>query len=738
MKEALRVSQGSIGQHFQGVYNSTIGILFFGTPHRGADPRSFIHNILTISAKSISFKVNQDIINALTPHSERLEVLRDDFSKMCHNRQWIVYSFQEEYPVAKLLGHKVVDTHSSYLDDPTVETRQPISSDHMGMCRFQGLQDAEYCKVAAAVTYIIGAKAVGTPVPQSISVSRRLLNENLKAPDANYLGIKQNDTSHGMSHQGHSTEDTIPLATREKMIERLYFPEIDRRITHLAPAQRKTCHWFLGKPEYRLWFDGGGNQHEGHDGFLWIKGSPGTGKSTLMKFLFEEAKVRLLGDPSHILSSFFFVARGTVDERSTTGLYRSILHQLFRKAYELQQCFGWMTEAGGEGIAINGWSDGALKQALRDCVGRLGSRTVIVYVDALDECNDVEALDMVSFFEELCALSRQAHCRLQVCLSSRHYPHIEATKGVTIILEHESGHVDDIKSHIEVTLRLSVAPRAEVIRSELLKRSSGIFLWVVLIVRILNASEYPGRPIEDTLKQLVEILSELAELFEMILSRDNKNVEMTQICLEWILFARRPLSPLELYFAVRVRIRGQCLDAWSQDITPEAARFFASSCSKGLAEVIHRGDTHAYQVQFIHESVRDYLLDKYNRVMRQERAPNFRGLAHEKLKRRCLSQLNAAFKHLPRLRAMRGCRFPGWPNGNETRFGVPIFPFLIYAYTNILYHANLAHIKSFDQNAFLNQFPLNVWIGIGADTHGRRIDSYHQGDTRHLPLRSCS
>ena len=47
----------------------------------------------------------------------------------------------------------VVDT-SSTLSDSTIEITQHIASNHMDMCRFKGLEDVEYKKVAAALICI--------------------------------------------------------------------------------------------------------------------------------------------------------------------------------------------------------------------------------------------------------------------------------------------------------------------------------------------------------------------------------------------------------------------------------------------------------------------------------------------------------------------------------------------------------------------------------------------------------
>jgi hypothetical protein len=91
-----------------------------------------------------------------------------------------------------------------------------------------------------------------------------------------------------------------------------------------------------------------------------------------MKLLFEEAKLNAKGDPSQITLSFFFLARGTIEEKSTTGLYRSLLHQLFEKALELRDSLEWMTADGARVIQRNGWHEEALKQTLRMLFRSLG------------------------------------------------------------------------------------------------------------------------------------------------------------------------------------------------------------------------------------------------------------------------------------------------------------------------------------------------------------------------------
>jgi hypothetical protein len=83
-----------------------------------------------------------------------------------------------------------------------------------------------------------------------------------------------------------------------------------------------------------------------------------------------------------------------------------------------------MTADGARVVQRSGWHEEALKQTLTYAVKKLRSRPLAIFIDALDECDDNQATGMVSFFEELCDVVREAQVRLQICFSSRHYPTI--------------------------------------------------------------------------------------------------------------------------------------------------------------------------------------------------------------------------------------------------------------------------------------------------------------------------
>ena len=109
VKEALRRSRSfeSHHNHLRRIYESTAAIMFFGTPHGGADPRGLLELIAEKLVRAAGLTVNEQIVNTLLPSSERLRELRDEFAPMARQNNWIIYSFQEQYGVQLLNGKKV-------------------------------------------------------------------------------------------------------------------------------------------------------------------------------------------------------------------------------------------------------------------------------------------------------------------------------------------------------------------------------------------------------------------------------------------------------------------------------------------------------------------------------------------------------------------------------------------------------------------------------------------------------
>jgi hypothetical protein len=505
-------------------------------------------------------------------------------------------------------------------------------------------------------------------------------------------------------HHQNRNHTSLNNEQRQGLLESLRFEQIDARQMTIKTAHSKTCRWLLNNAQYRDWFDT--TKLCEHHGFLWIKGKAGTGKSTLMKFAWANARKTM---KSHIVLSFFFNARGENIEKSTIGTYRSVLLQLLERLPSLQSVFDSLGLSTSTFSTDYQWNIEPLKTLLEQAIRGLGKTSVVCFIDALDECEEEQVRDMIQFFEHLGDLAMTNKISFRVCFSSRHYPHITIRNGLELILEGQEGHTQDITNYVETELKIGKSKMAQRIRVELQEKASGIFMWVVLVVGILNKESDRGQVL-TLRRKLQEIPSDLHELFRDILTRDSNNRDQLVLCVQWVLFAKQPLSPEQLYHAIYSGIAPDAVSDWDpEEITKDDVKRFILDSSKGLAEATVSKEQ---RVQFIHESVRDFLLKENGLgIIWPEYASNFEGQSHERLTQCYLNYININVatslkipSNLPKASSQEAAGL--------RKSATQAFPFLEYAIHNVLYHADSAEGQGISQVDFLHNFPLSRWVKL--------------------------
>ncbi|KAI1879107.1 hypothetical protein JX265_003284 [Neoarthrinium moseri] len=498
--------------------------------------------------------------------------------------------------------------------------------------------------------------------------------------------------SHGEFHVGrdvfvtnnniHSPSIT-PTDTRRTLLESLRFDQIDARRQSIKTAHSNTCRWFLQTDTFKKW-----EENSQDDNFLWIKGKPGAGKSTLMKFLLSEIskRVRRRGK-NEAMISFFFNARGHELEKSTAGLYRSLVLQLLDMKPESQHILDQFRPG-------HQWTIDSLKFVLEEAMKDLEEAPIICLIDALDECDEDQVRDMVLFLESLVNI----HGLLHVCFASRHYPRITIQTRLSIVLEERDGHYQDITTYLSSALRIGHSKGAEDIRFKLQEKARGVFMWVVLVVGILN-KDYDTGDVHKLAHRIQELPGDLHSLFRDILTRDTKNREGLLLCIQWILFSKQPLTPKQLYLAILSGLEPEYLsNCHSDDYWEGTATRYILDKSKGLAEVT-RSKTPT--IQFIHESVNDFLYKENGLVgLFPELGPNVKGRSHEALQACCLKYMTMEAVHTIEQSSEE------LSHGGVTRE----FPLLEYANSGILYHAEQAGSHGINQEHFLATFPRSEWV----------------------------
>jgi len=195
----------------------------------------------------------------------------------------------------------------------------------------------------------------------------------------------------------------------------------------------------------------------------------------------------------------------------------------------------------------------------------------------------------------------------------------------------QEGHDQDITSYVNNHLRIGNSNLANQIKVELQEKASGVFMWVVLVVDMLNKEHDQGRSPRRLQKKLQDVPGDLHNLFHDILTRDSRDRHEQLLCIQWLLFVRQPLQPEQLYYAILSGTEPRDLLKWDPDETSmDVIKRSILNSSKGLAEITK---SKIPSVQFIHESVRDFLLKEngLRDIWSEQLGSNFQGESHEQL-----------------------------------------------------------------------------------------------------------
>ncbi|KAI4124048.1 MAG: hypothetical protein LQ338_005002, partial [Usnochroma carphineum] len=311
------------------------------------------------------------------------------------------------------------------------------------------------------------------------------------------------------------SEDAI---ARQRLLEGLFYPEIVSREEQIPEAFQGTCGWIFDsaadeRSKYRTWANFR-SWLETENGVYWISGKPGSGKSTLMKYIVnEDSTTRLLSDWERgtdlVVISFFFWNAGTALQKSCTGLLRSLLYQVATQwpglAYLVSAQHGKSTrevEVSNKFHLLAAWTDQRLLSLLSLFLDQKpDSLSVCAFVDGLDEFVGDEdlLLDMIRLFRET--------SKCKICVSSRPEQAFRQEFRRCLQLRVQDLNREDIKRMATGKLLPSLrrhknlpqdSDDAKWLVDNLIEKASGVFLWLDLMIKDLIR----GLRNHDTLEQL--------------------------------------------------------------------------------------------------------------------------------------------------------------------------------------------------------------------------------------------
>ncbi|KAH6721901.1 hypothetical protein BKA61DRAFT_700906 [Leptodontidium sp. MPI-SDFR-AT-0119] len=324
------------------------------------------------------------------------------------------------------------------------------------------------------------------------------------------------------------------------ILQHLSFPTLDIRYESIDPAHARTFNWIFegfkpsdpnstGFPE---WLVGNG------DSLFWINGKAGSGKSTLMKYIYDDPRTReklsiWAGGQKVTMASFFFWISGNADQCSQTGLLRSLLlHLLQQHRHLIREVFPDLWKTVEISANLRAWSlsyaSGALTQLLRRDLGK-----VILFIDGLDEYHGDHSNHLdperPEYYREIVNLLKSLSSNdLKICFSSRPLLIFHNNFDRRPNLRLEDLTANDIYTYakdklvddpVVAELRLEQDWDPSQIVSSIVEKANGVFQWVVLVVRSLLNGIDKFDDFEKLMDRLNDIPQDLMKVFDYMLKQ---------------------------------------------------------------------------------------------------------------------------------------------------------------------------------------------------------------------------
>jgi hypothetical protein len=424
----------------------------------------------------------------------------------------------------------------------------------------------------------------------------------------------------------HVVEEERFVVLRDRFLHRLSFLAMSDREEEIVDAHKATFDWIYAATENQPW-DNFTEWLQQDNGLYWITGKAGSGKSTLMKFIYQNRATRKqlqpwAGELPLITASYYFWNSGTTMQKSQMGLLQSLLYESLSQCQNLiPQIFPYRWRSYGTfGDDLRPWTRTELMKGFNRLLRQDGiSAKFCFFVDGLDEF-DGNHSEIVDLFKRVVSSSS-----VKACISSRPLLVFEDGFKSSPKLRLHNLTQNDIKLYTNnqlernqkfIALKKREPKLAPQLVTEIVDKSAGVFLWVTLVIRSLLEGLRNSDRIPDLQRRLKELPADLEDLYRvMIRSLEPFYEQQASHLFQIVHNARIPLSVLAVSFAdeedPNFALRARMPLDWD-DIGfryEETVRRLNSRC-KGLLEVrYHQGEDLLTdsKVDFLHRTVKDFL-----------------------------------------------------------------------------------------------------------------------------------
>lgn len=461
-------------------------IIFIATPHAGSNLVGILEKLFRLCSGLKPY------LEDLGRNSDMVQAINAEFPS--HSMDLLLHSFYETRPlnVGGFSEVMIVPKVDAVLNYPH-EQSALLYGDHRSICKFSSVQDSSFIAIWQALSACI-KKLRTKPVQRPPSLTSQS-NDDLNQ----YLSIW------------------------EPPVDDLYRVRSDR-LPH-------SCQWLTDGHLYQDWLQKSSSK------IYWLRGPPGCGKSYVAGYAIERL------NELHKRCCYYLFVHGDRTRSFMEGFLLSMTWQMAALYPEIQRRVLRICSK-DPGVAKSGdyrtllrkfWEQGILQSGI--------DQETHWVIDAFDECRHGQELAkfLLRVEDRSCGMIR-------IFITTRNsYTdyHIPASR----ILGHDIN-TDDIQDDIARYLNAHTfeAPggsseERETLRTLILAKSNGCFLWVILVLE--NLRKIVGT--QARLRALEEMPPGMDQLYSRVVqTMSDKEMVLSKTILTWVSLAIRPLTTAEL------------------------------------------------------------------------------------------------------------------------------------------------------------------------------------------------
>ncbi|KAI0838389.1 hypothetical protein F5Y06DRAFT_45438 [Hypoxylon sp. FL0890] len=373
------------------------------------------------------------------------------------------------------------------------------------------------------------------------------LKRNLESLQQSLPGITNSITSQfldDLRHTLHISDKALLKSRQELFLAALGYHEMEDRFYYVESAYAATFEWLLAdapvsnttkdpsvpklfdfreqaRKDFIHWLQSG-------RGIFHISGKPGSGKSTLMKFLCKNDSTRRYlrdwsGNKTLVSAKSFFWRLGNDTQKSLNGLVRTLLYEVLSAAPDVIPIVFPNLWKDSESYTKNGiqLSLSEIEDGFENLLTNQSTferHKMVFFIDGLDEYKGRHTGLVDKFFKWT---ANSEH--LKICVASREWNEfMEGFAECPRLRIHQCTHedvttlVDDRLKTIRPQLVLEGDQDMSHLAAKITRKAEGVFQWVRLVLNAVEDGAINGDSISDLGSKVDAFPNELNELYQYL------------------------------------------------------------------------------------------------------------------------------------------------------------------------------------------------------------------------------